>query len=177
MPPKVRFNHMVLTFPKGVLDEQMRADIDAFYTGVKRNALEPDELIRAVHIKKADGPQQYSKVGTRNAMVIAVCSFALALHPDRRRVGTGIGSAGPVPLSAPEAERFLEGVLSEHRLWEAPRPLGDAVRAKFADLIASAAQPVGDVRGTAAYRVQALRVVAGRVLDWVWADYLKAGPR
>jgi hypothetical protein len=65
----------------------------------------------------------------------AVCSFALALHPDRRRAGTGIGSAGPVPLGAPEAERFLEGVLSEHGLWEAPRPLGDAVRAKFADLI------------------------------------------
>src|SRR3954471_4772194 len=31
-----------------------RIPIDAFYTGVKRNALAPDELIRAVHIKKAD---------------------------------------------------------------------------------------------------------------------------
>lgn len=30
--------------------------------------------------------------------------------------------------------------------------------------------------GTAAYRVQALRVVGARVLGWVWADYLKAGP-
>ncbi len=38
-----------------------RIPIDEFYTGVKRNALAPDELIRAVHIKKADGPQQYSR--------------------------------------------------------------------------------------------------------------------
>ena len=64
--------------------------IDDFYTGVKRNALKPDELIRAVHVKKADGPQQYSKVGTRNAMVIAVCAFGLALHPETRTVRTGI---------------------------------------------------------------------------------------
>ncbi len=153
-----------------------RIEITDFFTGPKHNALAPGELISAVHVPRAHGPQQFAKIGPRNAMVIAVCSLALALHPDRRRVGVGIGSAGPVPLSAPGAERFLEGVLSEHGLWEAPRPLGDAVRAKFADLIAAAARPIADLRGTAAYRVQALRVVAGRVLGWVWADYLKAGP-
>ena len=64
-----------------------------FYLGVKRNALRPDELIRAFHVPAASGPQYFSKVGTRNAMVIAVCSFAVALHPDERRVGTGLGSA------------------------------------------------------------------------------------
>jgi CO/xanthine dehydrogenase FAD-binding subunit len=152
-----------------------RIAIADFFTGPKRNALGPDELISAVHVPRASGPQQFAKVGTRNSMVIAVCSLALALHPDRRRVGTGIGSAGPVPLAASEAERFLEGVLGEDGLWEAPRPLGDAVRGRFADLVASAARPMDDVRGTAAYRVHALRVLAGRVLDWVWAGYLEAG--
>src|SRR5215218_11027051 len=43
-----------------------------FYTGVKRSALAPDELIAAVLVPTATGPQQFSKVGTRNAMVIAV---------------------------------------------------------------------------------------------------------
>src|SRR3954467_11279405 len=62
-----------------------------FYTGVKRNALEPDELIEAILVPTASGPQQFSKIGTRNAMVIAVTAFAVALHPDRRAVGTGIG--------------------------------------------------------------------------------------
>jgi len=152
-----------------------RIPIAEFFTGPKRNAMAPDELISAVHVPRASGPQQFAKVGTRNAMVIAVCSLAIALHPDRRRVGTGIGSAGPVPLAATEAERFLEGVLGEDGLWEAPRPLGEAVRGRFADLVASAARPVDDVRGSAAYRVHALRVLAGRVLDWVWADYQETG--
>ena len=75
-----------------------RVPIGEFITGPKRNVLEPDELIAAFHIAPAAGPQQFSKVGTRNAMVIAVCSFALALHPEERRVGTCIGSAGPTPI-------------------------------------------------------------------------------
>src|SRR3954453_4566461 len=49
---------------------------EEFYLGVKRNCLEPDELITAVHLPEYAGPQQFAKVGTRNAMVIAVCSFA-----------------------------------------------------------------------------------------------------
>src|SRR5882757_2368816 len=63
-----------------------------FFTGPKRSVLAPDELIAAFLVPPAAGPQQFAKVGTRNAMVIAVCSFALALDPARRRVGTGIGS-------------------------------------------------------------------------------------
>ncbi|HEX2314520.1 MAG TPA: FAD binding domain-containing protein, partial [Thermomonospora sp.] len=86
----------------------------AFYLGVKRNALRPDELIRAIWCDPADGPQYFSKIGTRNAMVIAVCSFALALHPARRRVGTGLGSAAPTPRRAVAAEEFLAAELD----WE-----------------------------------------------------------
>src|SRR5918993_3789273 len=77
-----------------------RVPVADFITGPKRNVLEPDELIAAFHVAPARGPQQFSKVGTRNAMVIAVCSFAVALHPDERRVGTCIGSARPTPLVA-----------------------------------------------------------------------------
>jgi len=78
-----------------------------FYTGVKRNVLEPDELIRATLVPAATGPQQYSKIGTRNAMVIAVAAFGLALHPGQRRVGTGIGSAAPTPRRAVDAEDYV----------------------------------------------------------------------
>ena len=83
-------------------------DIDDFFVGPKRSALEPDELIRAVRIPAATGPQQFAKVGPRNAMVIATASFALNLDVAGRRVGTGIGSAGPTPLRARDAERMLE---------------------------------------------------------------------
>src|SRR5262245_18233285 len=46
--------------------------IDGFFTGVKRSALAPDELITAVWISPPTGPEQFAKIGTRNAMVIAV---------------------------------------------------------------------------------------------------------
>jgi CO/xanthine dehydrogenase FAD-binding subunit len=134
--------------------------IGEFYRGVKRNALEPDELITAIHLPAGTGPQQFSKVGTRNAMVIAVCSFGLALHPEGNRVGAGIGSAGPTPIRAVEAERFAAEELS----WDSPKPLTDSVARRFGELVAAAATPIDDVRGTAAYRRHALGVLARRAL-------------
>jgi CO/xanthine dehydrogenase FAD-binding subunit len=139
-----------------------------FYTGPKENVLAGDELIAAILVAPASGPEQFSKIGTRNAMVIAACSFALAIDPVRRRVGTGIGSAGPTPLAATEAESFLEGVLEETGAWEAGAPLEEAVRERFGQLVAEAARPIDDVRSTAAYRREALRVLARRTLSWAW---------
>src|SRR5215213_2323145 len=63
-----------------------RVPIQDFITGPKRNALEPGELIAAFRVRPATGPEEFSKVGTRNAMVIAVCSFALSLDAERRHV-------------------------------------------------------------------------------------------
>jgi CO/xanthine dehydrogenase FAD-binding subunit len=143
--------------------------IGDFYRGVKRNALEPDELITAIHLPTGSGPQQFSKVGTRNAMVIAVCSFGLALHPDGHKVGAGIGSAGPTPIRAVEAERFAAEELS----WDSPKPLTDAMARRFGELVAAAATPIDDVRGTAAYRRHALSVLARRTLTWAWKDYAR----
>jgi CO/xanthine dehydrogenase FAD-binding subunit len=140
-----------------------------FCTGPKRNVLAPDELVTAVLVPAATGPQQFAKVGTRNAMVIAVCSFALALHPDCQAVGTGIGSAGPTPLRATEAEAFAAAELAGR--WESADPLPEPVLSRFGDLVAAAARPIDDVRGTAAYRRHALAVLARRTLAWTWAEY------
>ena len=148
---------------------------DQFYTGVKRNALEPDELIAAVLVPRAPGPQQFSKIGTRNAMVIAVASFCISLDPRGRAVGTGIGSAAPTPLRAHAAERFLAGALAEAGLWESRGDLPAVVAAEFAALAASAAAPVDDVRGTAAYRRHGLAVMARRTLSWAWQEYQGGG--
>ncbi|MFI6037232.1 FAD binding domain-containing protein [Streptomyces sp. NPDC051315] len=148
-----------------------RIPIDAFYTGVKRNALAADELIRAVHVKKADGPQQYSKVGTRNAMVIAVCAFGLALHPGTRTVRTGIGSAAPTPVRAKTAEEFLNAALDEGGFWDNGKIITPSVAKRFADLCAAACNPIDDVRGTASYRRHAVGVMARRTLTWTWESY------
>ncbi|MCZ2817113.1 FAD binding domain-containing protein [Modestobacter sp. VKM Ac-2984] len=151
-----------------------RIPIDDFYTGVKRTAMDDDELIAAVHVAPPSGPQQYSKIGTRNAMVIAVAAFGLALHPDRRAVGTGIGSAAPTPRRAPAAEEFLAGELDSSGLWESRAELPEATIARFGELVAAAAAPIDDVRGSAPYRVHALSVMARRALSWAWADYRSA---
>ncbi|MFL6113948.1 MAG: FAD binding domain-containing protein, partial [Catenulispora sp.] len=131
-----------------------------FYTGVKRNALAADELIAAVLVPVARGPQQFCKIGTRNAMVIAVTAFAVALHPERRAVGTGIGSAAPTPRRAPDAETFLAEALAECGLWGSRAELPAGLAEAFGERVAAAADPIDDVRGTAAYRRRALAVLA-----------------
>jgi CO/xanthine dehydrogenase FAD-binding subunit len=152
-------------------DGTRRVPSDRFFTGPKESALGPAELIRAVSVPAATGPQQFAKIGTRNAMVIALCSFALVLDPEHGRVGTGIGSAGPTPLRARAAERFLQDELDTEGLWDSRGPIGDAAAGRFGELVAAAAEPIDDVRGTAAYRVHALGVLARRTLAWAWADY------
>ncbi len=142
-----------------------------FFVGVKRSALEPDELIRAVHVPWATGPEQFSKIGTRNAMVIAVASFGLRLDATGRRVGTGIGSAAPTPRAALEAEELLTAELESSGAWETREPIAPAVVRRFAELVASAAAPIDDVRGSAAYRRHALDVMARRTLTWAWDEY------
>jgi CO/xanthine dehydrogenase FAD-binding subunit len=142
-----------------------------FYAGVKRTAAEPDELIAAVHVPLPSGPEQFSKVGTRNAMVIAVAAFGLALHPDRQEVGTGIGSAAATPIRALAAEQFLGAALTDAGLWESRGPLPESAAAEFARLVAAAANPIDDVRGSGAYRRHALSVMARRTLAWAWDEF------
>ena len=144
-----------------------RVPVTEFVTGPKRNAMREDELITAFRIPRAEGPQQYAKIGTRNAMVIAVCAFGLALHPEQRKVGACLGSAAPTPVRAREAEEFIEGVLD----WDSRGEVGDSALARFGELVGEAARPINDVRGTAAYRTHAVSVLARRTLRWAWDEY------
>jgi CO/xanthine dehydrogenase FAD-binding subunit len=115
-----------------------------FLLGVKRNALAEDELIVAVLVEPSGQPQTFMKIGPRNAMVIAVCSLALVADREREELRASFGSAAPgVPLVV--------------------APLADA--AAFPEQVAEAASPIDDVRGTAAYRRHALRVLTQRALE------------
>ena len=139
--------------------------IEDFITGPKRNDLEPDELIAAFHIPAARGAQQFSKIGTRNAMVIAVCSFALAIDEEQRSVGTCLGSAAPTPRRARVAEAFIQRALD----WDGHGPIAEEALQRFGELVADAASPIDDQRGSAVYRRHALAVMARRTLKWAWA--------
>jgi CO/xanthine dehydrogenase FAD-binding subunit len=148
-----------------------RIPVREFITGPKRNCLADDELIAAFHIPAADGPQQFAKIGTRNAMVIAVCSLALSIWPERREATACIGSAGPTPIRCSAAEQFIAGVLDEHDLWSTRSPIADAALVRFGELVERAARPIDDVRGTARYRHHALGVLSRRTLTWAWEAY------
>jgi CO/xanthine dehydrogenase FAD-binding subunit len=112
-----------------------------FVVGPKRNVLADDELIVAVTIDAASARETFMKVGPRNAMVIAVVSLAVRVDQELR---AAFGSAGPVPT------------LVRARLDEVD---------SFPERVADAAAPIDDVRGTAAYRRHALRVLTKRALD------------
>jgi CO/xanthine dehydrogenase FAD-binding subunit len=117
--------------------------LDEFLVGPKRNALAADELIVAV-LAATGSRQTFMKVGPRNAMVIAVVSLALRVEHELR---AAFGSAGPVPT-----------------LVRAPLDEVDS----FPERVAEAARPIDDVRGSAAYRRHALRVLTARALDRCW---------
>jgi CO/xanthine dehydrogenase FAD-binding subunit len=117
-----------------------------FLVGPKKNSLAEDELILAVRLSPSGNRQTFMKVGPRNAMVIAVCSLALAVDRERGRIRAAYGSAGPVVA-------LVEGSLEE--------------REAFPERVAEAARPIDDVRGTARYRRHALRVLTGRALERV----------
>ena len=118
--------------------------LEEFLVGPKRNALADDELIVAVSLQRSRAEQTFMKVGPRNAMVIAVVSLALCADRERGELRAAFGSAGPVPtlVTAPLAERD-----------------------SFPDLVAAAARPIDDLRGTAEYRRHAIRVLTRRALD------------
>ena len=112
-----------------------------FVVGVKRNVLAVDELILDVSVDGDPARQTFMKVGPRNAMVISVVSLALRVDGE---LAASFGSAGPVP-----------GVV------RAPLDAADS----FPEQVAAAASPIDDVRGTAAYRRHALRVLTKRALE------------
>ncbi|CAN5777113.1 FAD binding domain-containing protein [soil metagenome] len=144
--------------------------VTAFVTGPKQNTLAPDELITSVAVPRASGPQQFSKIGTRNAMVIAVTSFAIALNVAERTVRACIGSAGPRPIVPQEAEDFATGALEEAGVWDTGAPPPEDALGRFGELVAAAARPIDDVRGTARYRRHALSVMARRTLGWACSE-------
>src|SRR6266508_1216902 len=77
-----------------------RLPLAEFITGVKRTAIQPGEVIREVRVPRLDGPQQFLKVGTRNAMVISIVVCGLVVDRSGRSVRLALGSRTRGPGSA-----------------------------------------------------------------------------
>ena len=144
---------------------------EAFLTGVKQNALQPGELILGARWDVPNGPGSFSKIGTRNAMVIAVASLCLQLDEPSRSIRVSLGSVAPTVVRARDAEAFAAQVLQGAGTWDDPMTGLDAgIPEGFGELVAEAASPIDDLRGTAEYRRHAVSVLARRALEWALAD-------
>jgi CO/xanthine dehydrogenase FAD-binding subunit len=142
-----------------------------FTVGVKKTTLRPDELILGCRWKAPRGTGSYSKIGTRNAMVISMAGLCLILDEDERTVRVALGSVAPTIVRAPEAEAFAKRALTDAGAWEDPdAPVPHGVFTDFGQLVAEAARPIDDVRGTAAYRRHACSVMGRRALTWAVED-------
>jgi CO/xanthine dehydrogenase FAD-binding subunit len=128
---------------------------DEFFTGVKQNALEPDEVIVAVVLPEdVPGNQEFAKVGQRGAMVISTVSACVA-RADDGTVRVALGSVAPTPVRARRAEELIAAN---------PDP-ADAVLAEFARLVADEVSPITDHRSTESYRRHAAGVLSRRLLE------------
>ena len=142
-------------------DGRRELPVGEFIVAAKRTLRQPNELIESVRIPLADCGQEFVKVGTRNAMVIAVCSTAVVVDRDRQEVRVALGSVGPVPLRAPEAEELAASSID----WDdGVLRAGETELAKFADLVSAASRPIDDHRSTARYRRHAVGICARRAL-------------
>lgn len=134
--------------------------LEQFVTGVKRTVLGPDEVVLDVVVDRCRGPQEFLKVGTRNAMVIAIASVAVAVDLDARAVRVGLGSVAPVPRRCASAEAHAGEAIDWEHLHAS-----EAALARFGELAAEESAPITDHRSSADYRRHAVAIIARRALE------------
>ena len=144
----------VITGPKG----ERRVPIAAFFTGVRRTVLAPDEILVELVVPNpgAHSGGNYLRHTPRRELDIAVVGVAsqLTLANGRcTKARIALAAVAPVPLRAAAAEQVLEG--------QAVTP--DLIK-RSADLAVDAARPISDQRGSADFRRHLVRVLTRRTL-------------
>jgi CO/xanthine dehydrogenase FAD-binding subunit len=136
-----------------------RLPLRQFITGVRRTALAPGELVVAIHVPRPrhEARSAFLKLGTRRYLVISIAMAAATVEVADGRVASAriaVGACSPVAERLPGLEAALEGAPIDSRLAE---------RVEAAHL--APLSPIDDVRGSAAYRSDAVVTVLRRLLD------------
>lgn len=129
-----------------------------FYTGVRRTVMQPDELLTSIAFPApVQGSRStFVKLGLRRAQAIAVVNAAIVLHMQRDEVAQAaitLGAVAPTIVHAEQAEQFLAG-----------KRLTPQVVARAAELAQASAAPIDDLRSSARYRTEMVRVCVLRAL-------------
>jgi carbon-monoxide dehydrogenase medium subunit len=129
-----------------------------FYTGLRRTVMRPDEIMTAIDIPPMSDRTHgvFLKLGLRRAQAISVVNVTAVVQFDDDQVihaAIALGSVAPTVVRVPEAEAVLVG-----------KPLNAESIAAAANAAAEALTPITDVRSTAAYRSEMIRVFIARAL-------------
>jgi len=133
--------------------------IGSFFTSLFTTALQPDEILKEIKvpIPAPSSGGAYLKI-KRKVGDYATAGVAVQITMNGagvcQRAGIGLTNVGFVPLKAKEAEAFLTG-----------KPLDDATIKRAAELAAGESQPIDDIRGTADYKRDLVRVLTVRALN------------
>jgi CO/xanthine dehydrogenase FAD-binding subunit len=133
--------------------------IDELITGVKETSLADNEFIEAIKVPILNGPQEFLKVGPRNAMVISIASLAMVTDPERSTIAIALGSVTAAPSRAREAEVYIQDFLD----WST-MTVNSSSLPNFRRLVGEASSPITDHRSSAAYREHAVGVLGQRAL-------------
>jgi len=130
-----------------------------FYTGVRKTAMEPDEMLVDISFPAFTKTQRgtFIKLALRRAQAISLVNVAVVLDLKGETVKSAsitLGSVAPTIIHATKAEKFLE-----------KKKINDKNIALAAELTMKAATPIDDVRGSAAYRREMTRVITARALS------------
>jgi aerobic carbon-monoxide dehydrogenase medium subunit len=132
--------------------------INQFYLGIFSTALAPDEILTEIRIPTppARSGGAYFKVKRKvgdYAAAAAAVQVTLGQSGSFERAGIGLTNAGPTPLEATEAQRYLIG--------KTPEP---AVITEAARMAAAKGSPSADLRGSVEYKREVARVLVARAL-------------
>ena len=130
-----------------------------FYSGFRETVLRPDELLREIRIPPMGEDQRglFLKLGLRRAQAISVVDTAVIVRLDRTgRVSDAriaLGSVAATIVRVPAAEAYLNGKrLTEETVDQAGR------------LASKSVKPIDDVRGSAEYRAEMVKILVARAL-------------
>jgi xanthine dehydrogenase iron-sulfur cluster and FAD-binding subunit A len=129
-----------------------------FYTGVRKTVMQPDEILVDIAFPALKTNQRgtFIKLALRRAQAISVINVAVALEFEAAAVKSAaitLGAVAPTIIHAREAETYLAG-----------KALTEDVIAEAARLAMEASRPIDDIRGSAAYRREMVRVCTARGL-------------
>ncbi|MBZ9681076.1 MULTISPECIES: FAD binding domain-containing protein [unclassified Mesorhizobium] len=128
--------------------------LSAFILGNRRTALRPGEMLTAIHVPKPAGTSAFVKLGARRYLVISIAMVAVRLVAENGTVAqaaVAVGSCSAVARRLAGVEAALLGLPLDAGLVAAVRS------APMAEL-----QPIADVRGSAEYRLDAVREIVAR---------------